>query len=237
MVYAQLIHTKLTAVLNFLSSVPGPAGETALNFVMTEWVSRQHLFFGCYETKVSTIALAKILQHGVYANDSRLHGIIVKGDMIMNPSTSNIRTRAQKKSSPDEWTKIDLLSKIFKLLVNEVGNALNDVYGESDTDDEDEEDGSNNTMDDEGMEDDGTTSIENNGAVGVDLSKVIDLDYDDDENNDDPEALNDPIYKINLKQYLTDFLIDFSREPFFGHFIQHATEIEKSTLSAIGITG
>ena len=41
MVYAQLIHSQLSAVLNFLCSVPGPSGELALHFVMTEWVSRQ----------------------------------------------------------------------------------------------------------------------------------------------------------------------------------------------------
>lgn len=35
MVYAHLIHTQLHAVLTFLSSVPGPSGETALAFVLT----------------------------------------------------------------------------------------------------------------------------------------------------------------------------------------------------------
>ena len=34
MVYAQLIHTQLNPVLNFLSSVPGPTGESALAFVL-----------------------------------------------------------------------------------------------------------------------------------------------------------------------------------------------------------
>ena len=62
MVYAQLIHTQLNAVVNFLCSVPGPNGETALEFVLSQWVERQFLFFGAYETKVSIIALAKLLQ-------------------------------------------------------------------------------------------------------------------------------------------------------------------------------
>ena len=54
MVYAQLIHTQLNAVVNFLCSVPGPNGETALEFVLSQWVDRQFLFFGAYETKVRT---------------------------------------------------------------------------------------------------------------------------------------------------------------------------------------
>ena len=72
MVYAQLIHSQLGAVLNFLSSVPGPSGESALAFVLTEWLSRQHVFYGAYDNKVSIVALAKLLQHGVNENDGRL---------------------------------------------------------------------------------------------------------------------------------------------------------------------
>ena len=34
MVYAQLIHSQLNPVLSFLSSVPGPTGESALAFVL-----------------------------------------------------------------------------------------------------------------------------------------------------------------------------------------------------------
>ena len=52
LVYAQLIQTQLLPVINFLSSVPGPKGESALHFVMTEWVSRQTMFYGNYESKV-----------------------------------------------------------------------------------------------------------------------------------------------------------------------------------------
>ena len=55
MVYAQLIHSQLAAVLNFLCSVPGPTGESALHFVLTEWLSRQHVFYGAYENKVGSV--------------------------------------------------------------------------------------------------------------------------------------------------------------------------------------
>ena len=41
--------SQLSAVLNFLCSVPGPSGEPALHFVMSEWVGRQHVFYGSYE--------------------------------------------------------------------------------------------------------------------------------------------------------------------------------------------
>lgn len=84
MIYAHLINTEFDAVLNFLSTVPGPTGQSALAFVLSEWVSRQHLFFGRYERKVATVALCKILEHGVTHDDSRLNEITVKGDQIFS---------------------------------------------------------------------------------------------------------------------------------------------------------
>ncbi|XP_006568800.1 importin-9 isoform X2 [Apis mellifera] len=86
MIYAHLINTEFDAVLNFLSTVPGPTGQSALAFVLSEWVSRQHLFFGRYDRKVATVALCKILEYGVTHGDSRLNEITVKGDEIFSAS-------------------------------------------------------------------------------------------------------------------------------------------------------
>ncbi len=52
MVFAHLVHSQLESVLEFLTNVPGPTGKPALEFVLTEWCSKQHLFFGSYEGKV-----------------------------------------------------------------------------------------------------------------------------------------------------------------------------------------
>lgn len=82
MIYAQLINTELNAVLNFLSAVPGPTGQSALVFVLTEWLSRQHLFFGRYDRKVTTIALCKMVEYGVTQKDDRLNGIMIKDQVF-----------------------------------------------------------------------------------------------------------------------------------------------------------
>lgn len=52
LIFAHLFLTQMDAVLNFLSTVPGPNGEPALQFVLTNWLSRQNSFFGAYERKV-----------------------------------------------------------------------------------------------------------------------------------------------------------------------------------------
>lgn len=52
LVFAHLMHTQMEAVLEFLTTVPSPTGKPALEFVLDEWCSKQHLFCGAYEGKV-----------------------------------------------------------------------------------------------------------------------------------------------------------------------------------------
>lgn len=52
MVFAHLVHSRMDAVLAFLSNLPGPTGKPVLEFLMTEWVSKQNSFVGPYESKI-----------------------------------------------------------------------------------------------------------------------------------------------------------------------------------------
>lgn len=247
MVYAHLIHSQLDAVLAFLCSVPGPAGETALQFVLSQWVSRQHLFYGPFETKVTIVALAKLLQHGVNADDKRLQGITAKGDEIVTGPGYAARTRSQKKLHPSEWTTIPVLAKILKLMIGEMAQNLEDLMTNEDDDDDD-------TEEEEFI--DGNLSaaaagVANGGAAGdhrqkaavdkaVELSQLLSspelVATDDDEDDDDPDAKSDPIYALNLKQYLSEFLVEFCRQPYFlPHFAPHLNALERSSLEALGV--
>lgn len=66
----------------------------------------------------STVALCKLLEHGIASNDIRLNDITVKGEEMF--ITDGIRTRSQTQNQPPQWTHIPLLVKIYKLLVNEL---------------------------------------------------------------------------------------------------------------------
>lgn len=93
--FAHLFVTQMDAVLNFLSTVPGPTGEPAMQFVLTVWLPRQPSFYGTYERKISIIALCKIFEYGITSNDSRITSIKIH-DMIAIPSGGNKpRTRSQ----------------------------------------------------------------------------------------------------------------------------------------------
>ena len=69
MVYAQLFHSQLDAVLQFLSNVPGPTGNSALHFVMTEWVSKHSNFYGSYETKAMMIEMLILYSHPLLSGE------------------------------------------------------------------------------------------------------------------------------------------------------------------------
>ncbi|XP_060645422.1 importin-9-like [Drosophila nasuta] len=93
LIFAHLFLTQMDAVLNFLSTVPGPNGEPALQFVLTNWLSRQNSFFGAYERKLTTMALCKLFEYGVATQDNRLTSITYK-EMVQEPSGNRVCTRS-----------------------------------------------------------------------------------------------------------------------------------------------
>nr|XP_015814669.2 importin-9 [Nothobranchius furzeri] len=237
MVFAHLVHSQLEPLLEFLCSLPGPTGKPALEFVMTEWMSRQHLFYGQYEGKVSTVALCKLLQHSINADDKRLQDIMVKGDEIYS-AEDGIRTRSKSAKNPERWTNIPLLVKIYKLIINELSTVMEANASRGNTadwsqdssgiwDDQEEEEGEDDDDDDEGLA----------GQLLSDLiaSSKYDDDYYEDDDEDDPDALKDPIYQIDLQAYLTDFLTQFSQQPCYSMFSGHLNNTERQTLQTIGL--
>ncbi|KAK1135756.1 hypothetical protein K0M31_000333 [Melipona bicolor] len=223
MIYAHLINTEFDAVLNFLSTVPGPTGQSALAFVLSEWVSRQHLFFGKYDRKVATVALCKILEYGVTHGDSRLNEITVKGDQIFSGNEEGVRTRSKAESQPYQWTTIPVLVKIFKLIINELSNDIEAVAASQETDDSDNDDD----------EDDGDDVYLDPGYETMLLLGEAANEIEEDE--DDPDLLQDSIYHLNLSQYLRDFLLNFSTHHCFPAYIQHLNIPERKVLSSLNI--
>ncbi|XP_065451174.1 importin-9 isoform X2 [Chrysemys picta bellii] len=233
MVFAHLVHSQLEPLLEFLSSLPGPTGKPALEFVMAEWMSRQHLFYGQYEGKVSSVALCKLLQYGINSDDKRLQDIRVKGEEIFNMD-EGIRTRSKSAKNPERWTNIPLLIKILKLIINELSNAM-EANASRQTAADWSQDDSNDMWEDREDEED-----EDEGLAGQLLSDILatnkyDEDYYDDDEEDDPDALKDPLYQIDLQAYLTDFLCQFAQQPCYAMFSDHLNENERRVLEAIGI--
>ncbi|OCT91946.1 importin-9 [Xenopus laevis] len=233
MVFAHLVHSQLEPLLEFLCSLPGPTGKPALEFVMSEWMSRQHMFYGQYEGKVSSVALCKILQYGITVDDKRLQDIKVKGDEIFNME-EGIRTRSKTSRNPECWTTIPLLVKIYKLIINELSTVI-EANATRNTEEEWIQ-GNGDDVNDMWEDDD----EEDEGLAGQLLSDILssnkyDDDYYEDDEEDDPDVLKDPLYQIDLQTYLTDFLRQFAQQPCFSAFSEHLTDNERRTLQSIVI--
>ena len=123
------------------------------------------------------MAVAKLLQHGVNTNDSRLTEITVRGDQVFGsakPMLNFLMTfcqvfsegRATRSSRRvEQWTEIPLLAKLLKLLVNEMQNCVEEAEnGAEDSSDEEE-----------GWDDDSQDSQEEESggaALTLDLSRL-----------------------------------------------------------------
>ncbi|ELW47676.1 Importin-9 [Tupaia chinensis] len=226
MVFAHLVHTQLEPLLEFLCSLPGPTGKPALEFVMAEWTSRQHLFYGQYEGKVSSVALCKLLQHGINADDKRLQDIRVKGEEIYSMD-EGIRTRSKSAKNPERWTNIPLLVKILKLIINELSNVMEANAARQATPAEWSRDDSNDMWEDQEEEEE----EEEDGLAGQLLSDILatskyEEDYYEDDEEDDPDALKDPLYQIDLQ---------FAQQPCYVMFSGHLNDNERRVLQTIGI--
>lgn len=224
MTFAHLILIQMDAVLNFLSTVPGPTGEPAMNFVLTNWLSRQHLFYGQYERKVSIMALCKLFQYGISTNDSRLTGVQIK-ELQVIPG-ANVKTRSQAQAQ-QQWVNVPCLVKIFKLLLNE----LNNIQEMRDADQSDDE-----TEDSEAA---GDGSELNTSTNSKNFSAMMLYEGDDETDEDDEqmmaELMTDPVFQGNMEENLTKFLQNFSQKEQFALFKPMLNEADMSILQSINV--
>lgn len=93
------------------------------------------MFYGVYERKVSTMALCKLLEHGVTTKDVRLTSVTIRDKVEV---THKGRTRSETSGSDVQWTNLPILVKIFKLLINELAFLKETNAVETDSDSESE---------------------------------------------------------------------------------------------------
>jgi len=229
MVFIQLIRHQLGPTLEFLSTVPGPTGNSALEYVLTRWCDEQTSFFGGYETKASCDGLCKLLQHAIATGDTRFQEIMVNGDEI---TTNGISTRSKTKKAAPQYTKIPMAVKFFKLLVGELQIQLESAEREGDDDEDDDDEDDEDCWEDEELE-------ESKGNIQDILESMFApsgnfAGFDDDgEEDDDPDVADDPINKADSKVWLSEFVNEFSKQPFFGSFAEMLNGNEKQCLTKV----
>ena len=228
LVFAFLVQTQLDFALDFLSGLPSSTGKPALDQIMGDWVQLQGTIYGSYDTKMSIVALSKVLTFGIQTQDPKLAAILVRGDEIFQVG-GGIQTRSMTKSKPKQYTEVPLLAKIFKVLVQELGIALEsqevgilsaerDIYGGEDSDDDDPEE--------TGSADDLVENLLLYGSGGL---------TEDDFEDDDPDIRDEEIAKLDITVYLTEYCSQFCQLPGFVNLLPMLTEKELHTLKDAGI--
>lgn len=232
MVFAYLILTQLEAVLNFLSTVPGPTGEPALTFVITVWLSKQTSFFGLFERKLTIFSLCRLFEYAIATQDTRITSIpIIDTDFASSTTESKrVMTRSQTMSMNRNVVTIPILVKILKLLIFELRHSkecrLSDYETESETDESSSGEEPNNQGE------------ENTECKMPHLSNWSVNDEDDDDDEDAPgdvlveELLKDSMFHSNMEVALSKFLNDFCKSEHYSMFNDHLTPSEKQTLAS-----
>lgn len=102
-IFAHLFVTQMEAIMNFLSTVPGPTGEPAMQYVLSVWLPRQLSFYGTYERKISTLALCQIFEYGINSNDTRITSIQIRDLAEQTNNGNRPHTRQQAANAPQHW--------------------------------------------------------------------------------------------------------------------------------------
>ncbi|KAH8029934.1 hypothetical protein MRX96_007713 [Rhipicephalus microplus] len=199
----------------------------ALAFIVTEWCSRQVLLFGTYETKVSILALCKILEHGIQTNNPRLVSINVKGEWVIN-ANEGIQTTSKTSANSGQWREIPVFVEIYKLMIHELSNCLDHATTHKEEDDyEDEE------WEKEGDKE--GDAQDNNMQSFAPALHYAGFDPYGDDDGDHPDAIADPISHMEVQSCLLQFLVGLSRQPIYSKFSERHTHQELQVLQSAGV--
>lgn len=182
-------------------------------------------------------------------NDARFQTLVVPGDQIIYHQPGqpiSHRTRSRISKQPEQWTRVPLVVKLFKILVLELQNQINTrkeleedaIYDDEDLDDENTSDSQELQSENEDpsqsgrlkpTDDETTKYLERYDNL---LDDVFDYEFFQEK---DPDAFSDPLMQVDLLDYLKQRLVIFANHPWFGIFQQHLNPIERNALQKISI--
>jgi hypothetical protein len=217
-VIIRLFYVNQDLAIDFLLS-KSLDNSPALNVFLRLWTDLHESIKGKYRQSFSLIGMCNLF----LSSNNKLDGITVKGDAIATNTGRSTRSKPQKTQYAEEGLKF----RIIKLLIREhmviEEGELDDYNSEDYTDDDDDDDDDG----EEGHEEEENIIsqflIDNNmikpGTNFVNAEKMAYFNQiaDDkagfeDEEDDDPQIKEDPLYQVNLKDYILDFYKAFAAQ-------------------------
>lgn len=173
MVVATLVHSSPGSTVDCLAASNLPDGRSALSAVMAKWVERQIEVRTPYAIKLTTTALATLLD----SQHPALQQLQVRGKRV--DSGGGIRTRARARTQSEEWSSVALPVKIAMLLTDAYIEATTQGEGEDDDGAYDEDEGSEGSWEEAGSEEEeGSGGGEGMPLLGIDalLARAADAE-------------------------------------------------------------
>lgn len=202
-VFCYLMSLDAQQTVDFLYTIDVDNGKgNGLFLVISKWLEAFEVIRGERRTKENILALS----HLYFLNDPRLADMTVNGDIIPYQG-EQIITRSKAKDMPDKYTQISIYAKITKLFVAELSfqdrqqDPERFITGDLEK---------------------GTANRENDGEENADEWEDVEdvLDYeklqeyvdDSDEYGSEEEPSGDIPIGFNLKQSITELLVEFFKE-------------------------
>jgi len=178
-------------------------GERALPAVLNNWTSLHADLVGKYDTHLSLVALGKLLA----LKNAELGSVPVRGALQVDVNSARARRSARQKL---EYSTMPFYAKVLELMLSEHMLAAeddsdgeggwDDEYSSGEDDDEEEEGAGAGYF--EGADEDPFAAASLFQGL---LNGTIALAMDEDDTND-PDILNDPVYHLDMQEYVENFL-------------------------------
>jgi importin-9 len=222
LVFIKLMRSNPSETVQFLNGAQVD-GQSGLQFLLTTWLAMHEEFHGSYHIKNSIFAMSKLF------GESVLDNVAVPGDLAVDTSKGR-SSRSKAKAAERQMEPLKV--RIFKLLVREHMVIIEDFTRHPDPDsgeDDYDVDNDGGDLDMGQFEDQGSSFQDYEDAFDEGL---MDDAYDDDEEETDPDVVADPVYKINLKEYIEGFLQELlqQNQQAFNMFASQLTEAEQDHL-------
>ncbi|WJX57867.1 uridine/cytidine kinase [Trifolium repens] len=228
-VFARLVHMSVPNVgqfIDLLISIPAEGHNNSFAYVMSEWAKQQGEIQGAYQIKVTTSALALLLN----SKHSELEKIQVQGHLVK--SATGITTRSKAKSTPDQWVMLPLPTKIVALLADALTEIQEQVFAGEDEDSDWEE------VQTDGLDNDKEflSSVSALGKPSYEhLEAMAKVFNEDDQYEDNLLYVADPLNQINLVNYLVDFFANFSQSDrqLLDHICKSLTQPQQNAIKLV----
>ncbi|XP_022915238.1 importin-9 [Onthophagus taurus] len=211
-IFVYLFHVHTDTLINTLSVIPGPNGDSALAYILHRWIKANGLFLVKYELRLSLFALSRVMEYALQHNNHQLFNFTIPHKKVF-------------KGFFPETVDVPLLAKILEILSLCVSCIGTENTEETSRANNDNEENAVYEEDNVGVEDYDEPNIEEESFI-LDPNSDVSLDN---------MIFEEYIKFDRIDGYIVDFLRTVSQTPTYPTLLKFLNENEKMLLRRAGI--